>query len=136
VTKWRPKNEYGFISTEDEIAYKGITGQDRIYVIKDDIICTSSEVGLNVGSKVRFKVYNATKGLGAAQVRNTDGSPIIYHGGDVTPIKKKPGTIKQKSSKSVVRKKEAESYPGRSKYKKNVTKRKDTTWRPLQYKPK
>jgi len=178
VVKWREKNGYGFISTEDEIAYKGVTGKDRIYVMKDDIICTSSQVGLTVGSQVRFKVYNATKGLGAAQVKNKDGSPIVYEGKDMDPNKEKSRigrlksskkvspivslsydmdpdkkntrTDRQKSSKKVVRKrevrkregrtrearkKEAVSYPGRPKYKKDVRKRRNTGWRPLQYKP-
>jgi len=160
VVKWRAKNGYGFISTNEEIAWKGVIGKDRIYVMKQDIICTSSEVGLNVGSEVRFKVYTANKGLGAAQVKNADGSPIAYQGNDAnvhqTALmlrKRKPAINKQKSSKKDKKKKELESsnkqmsskklaktketksYPKLSTPKKKVRKKTyaKRAWRPLQY---
>jgi len=70
--------EYGFISIEDEITFNGATAKDAIYVLKEDIVCRSEEVGLNEGKKVIFKVYKDSKGIGACEVQNEDGTPIVY----------------------------------------------------------
>jgi len=141
VKKWRAKNEYGFISAEKEITFKGMTAKERIYVMKNDIICRSSEVGLNVGSKVRFQVYWTSKSLGASEVKNIDGTPIVFKGATApnvwhdpaTPTKKKPSTNKQKSLK----KKEVQRTPKVLKLK-SVGKKEERvnrTWKPLKYKP-
>jgi len=69
---------YGFISIDDEINFKGLTAKKRIYVSEDDIVCWSEEVGLNKNSKVIFKLYKDSMGLGAYEVKNEDGTPIIF----------------------------------------------------------
>jgi len=70
--------DYGFISIDEEIQFKGLTAKGRIYVEKDDIICYSEDVGLNKNSKVIFKLYKDSKGIGAHEVQNEDGTPIIF----------------------------------------------------------
>jgi len=74
------KKSYGFISIEEDITFKDITAKNKIYVMPEDIICESEEVGLNKDAKVMFKVYKDSMGLGAMDVTNEDGSPIVYVG--------------------------------------------------------
>jgi len=85
--------DYGFISIDEEIEFKGLTAKGRIYVEKDDIICYSEEVGLNKNSKVIFKLYKDSMGIGAHEVQNEDGTPIIFErkvvDGAVKPKRKK-----------------------------------------------
>jgi len=70
--------DYGFISIDEDIEFKGLTAKGRIYVSKDDIVCCSEEVGLNKNSKVIFKLYKDSMGIGAYEVQNEDGTPIIF----------------------------------------------------------
>jgi len=72
------EKEYGFIAIEEAITFNGATAKDSIYVLKEDIVCRSEEVGLNEGKKVVFKVYKDSKGIGACEVQNEDGSPIVF----------------------------------------------------------
>jgi len=69
---------WGFISIDEDIEFKGLTAEGRIYVSKDDIVCCSEEVGLNENSKVIFKLYKDSMGIGAYEVQNEDGTPIIF----------------------------------------------------------
>ena len=46
--------------------------------LQDHIICESEDIGLNKDTKVSFKVYNVSKGLGAMGVTNEDGTPIEF----------------------------------------------------------
>jgi len=78
VKFYRLSQNYGFISIDEEINFKGLTAKGRIYVSKDDIVCYSEEVGLDKNSKVIFKLYKDSMGLGAYEVQNEDGSPITF----------------------------------------------------------
>lgn len=82
---------YGFITIDEEINFKGLTAKGRIYVAKDDIVCYSEEVGLNKNSKVIFKLYKDSMGLGAYEVQKEDGTPIIFEqkAGDAGPKPKR-----------------------------------------------
>merc|ERR1719431_580108 len=64
------KKGYGFIKIEEEITFK--------YVTAEDIMCESEEIGLNKDDKVMFKIYKDSKGLGAMDVMNEDGSAIVF----------------------------------------------------------
>jgi len=78
VKFYRTSQNYGFISIDEEINFKGLTAKGRIYVSKDDIVCYSEEVGLDKNSKVIFKLYKDSMGLGAYEVQNEDGTPITF----------------------------------------------------------
>jgi len=78
VQVYKPDKEFGFIKITDEITFKDVTVKEKIYVMKEDIVCYSDEVGLTVDSEVMFKIYKDSKGLGACEVMNVDGSPIEY----------------------------------------------------------
>merc|ERR1711920_212606 len=78
VKSYNPEKEFGFITISDEITHNGVSAKERIFVMKEDIICYSDEVGLTEGSEVMFKVYKDSKGLGAYEVMNEDGTPIEY----------------------------------------------------------
>jgi len=78
VKEYRADKEFGFISIDEEITFNGITAKDKIYVMKEDIICYSTEVGLIPDTSVMFKIYKDSMGLGACEVHNEDGTPIIY----------------------------------------------------------
>jgi len=94
---------YGFITPDEkEINFKGLTAKGRIYVAKDDIVCYSQEIGLNAKSKVVFKLYKDSMGMGAYEVTGEDGSPIIYEpktvttgdaGNEVKPKRKKKSKV-------------------------------------------
>jgi len=80
VKSYMPDKEFGFITLSEEITFKGVTvKKDRIFVRKEDIVCYSDEVGLNVSAEVMFKVYRDSMGLGACEVMNIDGTPIDYN---------------------------------------------------------
>merc|ERR1712083_1225388 len=72
------KRGYGFIKIEEEITFKDVTAKSKIYVMAEDIMCESEEIGLNKDDKVMFKIYKDSKGLGAMNVMNEDGSEIIF----------------------------------------------------------
>jgi len=78
VKSYIPEKEYGFITLQEDITFKGVTVKDRIYVMKEDIVCYSEEVGLAAGCEVMFKIYKDSKGVGAYEVMNADGTPIEY----------------------------------------------------------
>jgi len=75
---WRASKNFGFISINEDITFKGETAKEEICVMKDDIICFSDKVGLNGGVEVIFKVYKDSMGLGAYDVHNEDGTPVMY----------------------------------------------------------
>jgi len=78
VKSYQAEKEFGFISIDEEIAFNGVTASEKIYVMKEDIICYSEEVGLKPGTNVMFKIYKDSMGLGACEVHNEDGTPIIF----------------------------------------------------------
>jgi len=78
VKSYQAEKEFGFISIDEDIAFNGLTASEKIYVMKEDIICYSDEVGMNLGAKVMFKIYKDSMGLGACEVQNEDGTPILY----------------------------------------------------------
>jgi len=79
VKFYHADKEYGFINIFEEINFKGLTAKDKIYVHKVDIVCWSEHVGLAEYTKVVFKVYKDSRGLGAYDVRKEDGTPILFH---------------------------------------------------------
>jgi len=78
VQQYRAEKEFGFISITEDITFNGDTVKEKIYVMKEDIICNSDEVGLTPGTSVMFKIYKDSMGLGACEVHNEDGTPITY----------------------------------------------------------
>jgi len=78
VKYYKSEKEFGFITIFEEITFKEVTVKEKIFVMKEDIICESDEVGVTPDSEVMFKIYKDSKGLGACEVMNADGTPIIY----------------------------------------------------------
>jgi len=78
VKSYNPEKEFGFITISDEITYNGVSAKEKIFVMKEDIVCYSEEVGMTVDNEVMFKIYKDSKGLGAYEVMNEDGTPIVY----------------------------------------------------------
>jgi len=78
VKQYRADKEFGFISIDEDITFNGVTATEKVYVMKEDIICYSEEVGLKPGTSVMFKIYKDSMGLGACEVHNDDGTPITY----------------------------------------------------------
>merc|ERR550534_3427601 len=78
VKSYNKEKDFGFIAIDEEITFDGVTAKDKIYVMKEDIVCSSDEIGLNIDSKVIFKIYKDSMGLGACEVQNEDGSPINF----------------------------------------------------------
>merc|ERR1719397_454849 len=78
VKFYKPEKEFGFINITEEITFKDVTVKEKIFVMKDDIVCYSDEVGMNEDSEVMFKIYKDSKGIGACEVMNVDGTPIEY----------------------------------------------------------
>jgi len=78
VQMYNAEKEYGFITIAEEITFKDVTVKEKIYVMKEDIVCSSGEIGLKPEAEVMFKVYKDSKGLGAGEVMNVDGTPIMY----------------------------------------------------------
>jgi len=106
VLRWHKKNiRYGKIFIEDDITFKGLTAKSEIYVRKQDIVVGTEEGEENKNPGVIFKVYKDSNGLGAMDVRNKDGSPILFSGDfkkmfedNITRKKKKTrGRAKSKS---------------------------------------
>jgi len=115
VKSYNKEKDFGFITIDEDITYDGVTAKDKIYVMKEDIVCSSDEIGLNVDSKVIFKIYKDSKGLGACEVQNEDGSPIVFESeespkSDVEEPEKeqspeiKPVKAKKKSTKKATKK--------------------------------
>merc|ERR1719233_2638695 len=78
VQQYKADKEFGFISIVEDITFKDVTATEKIYVMKEDIICISEEVGLKPENSVMFKIYKDSMGLGAYEVHNEDGTPISY----------------------------------------------------------
>lgn len=78
VKSFNADKEFGFITITEDITFKDTTVKERIYVMKEDIVCYSDEVGLKPDSDVMFKIYKDSKGIGACEVMNVDGTPIEY----------------------------------------------------------
>jgi len=78
VKYYKAEKEFGFITIADEITFKDVTVKEKIFVMKEDIVCSSDNVGLTADSEVMFKIYKDSKGIGACQVMNADGTPIEY----------------------------------------------------------
>merc|ERR1712060_245718 len=78
VKQYRADKEFGFISIEEDITFDGVTATEKVYVMKEDIICYSDEVGLKPDTTVVFKIYKDSMGPGACEVHNEDGTPITY----------------------------------------------------------
>jgi len=76
VKYYKGDKEFGFINISEEISFKELTAKGKIYVMKEDIVCESDVVGLASGSDVMFKIYKDSKGLGAYEVTNLDGTAI------------------------------------------------------------
>jgi len=108
VKTYSAEKEFGFISIDEDITYNGVTAKEKIYVMKEDIICYSDEVGLKPGTRIMFKIYKDSMGLGACEVHNEDGTPIIFEPeveeADKEPEKEPspaPGKAKKKTTKVV-----------------------------------
>merc|ERR1712060_701243 len=71
VKYYKPEKEFGFITITEDITVK-----EKIFVMKEDIVCYADEVDLAADSEVMFKIYKDSKGLGACEVMNADGTPI------------------------------------------------------------
>jgi len=115
VMYYKPEKEFGFIKITEDITFKDITVKEKIFVMKEDIICYADEVDLIPDSEVMFKIYKDSKGLGACEVMNADGTPII---GKVDEAEEE--VVKEPSPEPVKPKKKA-AVKGK---KKKVTKRK------------
>jgi len=103
VKLYIPGAAWGFISISEEITFKDITTTKKvIYVSKDDIVCYSEEVGLNKNTKVIFKVYKDSKGLGAYEVQNEDGTPISFDPKIDKSDKPKDGTVVKRKKKKKI----------------------------------
>jgi len=124
------KKGYGFISIEEDITFKNLTATKKIYVMKEDIICESEEIGLNKDGKVMFKVYKDSMGLGAMDVMNEDGSPIVYvlevAEGEKEEVVEKEQTPEPVKPKKTLTKKKSSKTAKKKKAVKKTTKRKST----------
>jgi len=78
VKLWKKKQKFGFLIPKEKIEFMGMNAKRGVFVSKDDIICTSEEVGLKKGSNVKFQIYKDSKGLGAYDVRGMDDMPLVY----------------------------------------------------------
>jgi len=117
VKYYNPEKEFGFITIAEEIKFKDSTVKEKIFVMKEDVICSSDEIGLTADSEVMFKIYKDSKGLGASEVMNVDGTPIEYNTKDKEmevevvkdaspePAKPKKKTAKKSRKKVTKRKK-------------------------------
>merc|ERR1712066_257484 len=76
VKYYKPEKEFGFITITEDITFKDITVKEKIFVMKEDIVCYADQVDLAADSQVMFKIYKDSKGLGACEVMNADGTPI------------------------------------------------------------
>jgi len=103
VKYYKPEKEFGFITISEEITYNDVSVKEKIFVMKEDIVCYSEEVGMNEDSEVMFKIYKDSKGLGAYEVMNEDGTPIVYGESKKSPspepVKPKKKVTKRVSGK-------------------------------------
>jgi len=78
VKKWKTKQKFGIIIPDQRIEFMGMDSKRGVFVREDDIVCTSEEIGLNKGSRVKFQIYKDPRGIGAYDVRGIDDMPIEY----------------------------------------------------------
>jgi len=132
VKFYKPDKEYGFINIEEEITLKDVSAKGKIYVMKEDIVCYSDEVGLTPKTEVMFKIYKDSMGIGACEVMNVDGTPIEFGSQSKEAEAEKepsPEPVKPKKKptpkgrKKVVKKKAVKKKPT-AKGRKKVVKRK------------
>jgi len=97
VKSYKSDKDFGFITISEDITFKDVTVKEKIFVMKEDIVCYSDEVGLNVSAEVMFKVYKDSKGLGACEVMNVDGTPIDYKSEGKKSPSPKPAKSKKKA---------------------------------------
>jgi len=116
VKTYRTEKGFGFISIEDDITFNGATAKEKIYFMKEDIVCYSDTVGLNPDTKVIFKLYKDSLGLGACEIQNEDGTPIIFE----------PANESAESMPEEVQKQVPKKVPAGTKNKKKTTKKKAT----------
>merc|ERR1711920_658919 len=120
VKYYNLEKEFGFITIAEDITFKDITVKEKIFVMKEDIICYADEVDLTPDSEVMFKVYKDSKGLGACEVMNADGTPIIGNVGKEAeaevvkepspePAKPKKAAAKGRKKKVTKRKKKSKN---------------------------
>jgi len=102
VQSYKPEKDFGFIKISEEITFKDVTAKDKIYVMKEDIVCYSDEVGMTENSEVMFKIYKDSKGLGAHEVMNVDGTPIEYPAESKKSPSPEPVKPKKRVKKKVV----------------------------------
>jgi len=118
VKYYKPEKEFGFITITEDITFKDITVKEKIFVMKEDIVCYADQVDLAADSQVMFKIYKDSKGLGACEVMNADGTPITGKGDNEPaieivkeaspePVKPKKVAGKGKKKKVVKRKRKA-----------------------------
>jgi len=119
VKSYRAEKGFGFISIDDDITFNGTTAKGKIYVMKEDIISYSEEVGLNEDTKVIFKIYKDSLGLGACEVQNEDGTPITYQ-----PANESAGSLIEEAKKEEPEKVQTKKKTTKKTTKKKVTKRK------------
>jgi len=100
VKSYNLEKEFGFITITEDITFMDVTVKDKIFVMKEDIVCYSDVVGMTENSEVMFKIYKDSKGLGAHEVMNVDGTPIEYE----TESKKSPSPKPVKRKKKVAKK--------------------------------
>jgi len=86
VKEYRADKEFGFISIDEDITFNGVTATEKVYVMKEDIVCYSEEVGMKPDTSVMFKIYKDSMGLGAHEVQNEDGTPILYEPEEGEPV--------------------------------------------------
>jgi len=118
VKSYREEKGFGFISIDDDITFNGITAKGKIYVMKEDIISSAEEAGLNQDTKVIFKIYKDPLGLGACEVQNENGTPITFQPANESAGSSIEETQKWETVKAPVQTKKKKTT------KKKVTKRK------------
>jgi len=110
VKFYKSEKDFGFINISEEITFKDVTVKEKIFVMKEDIVCYSDEVGLTEDSEVMFKIYKDSKGLGACEVMNAHGTPIEYstesnNSPSPVPVKTKKKAATKGKKKTVKRRK-------------------------------
>lgn len=78
VVKYKREKGFGFIAIDEPITFKGATVFKSVFAGKDDIVCYSDEIGMHIDSKVMFRIYKNSMGIGAWEVTMDDGSPIFF----------------------------------------------------------
>jgi len=92
---------YGFISPDEVVKLNDCTAKDKLYVAANDIKCVSKKIGLNVSSRVAFKLYTDSKGIGAYEVTNEDATPICLN--NESPEDVQLSALKDSAPETIVR---------------------------------